>query len=51
MVEKERKDEKRKSNGCSLRYYIGWLLWGYFLAQKMLDERGLFDGNRFLKSD
>ena len=30
---------------------IYWLLWRYFLAQKMFDKRGLFDGNRFLKSD
>ena len=29
---------------------LGIILAG-FLAQKMLDERGVFDGNRFLKSD
>ena len=30
---------------------IYWLLCRYFLAQNMFDKRGLFDDNRFLKSN
>ena len=47
----EDKEKKKKNNGCTLSFCIGFLRdFSDFGRKKLLDGRGLFDGNVFKTS-